>query len=495
MLVPAPPASSAHRSSASSTSSSAAQASADAEQYWHVRSVYAAPTAPSASHCILQNDLLCTFGGLLQECGPLLFRIISKEEALLPSTRVLYTQACQQARIPPHPPILEQLSVTPGKYQLVVLDAAGIPLGVEGITSLFTILRANRHVLTTINLRSCSLRNGGLKTLVDRLLSEQGRLMRLESLELSCNMLVDEDAAELVRLIEGYPTLTRIGILKNSISRSITTRISAMVNSNRRAQTPESNRSSRCSPLRRARRSPPRRDFDLDDYGSPSSSRKSPSPIHGRKHSPTTMDAKEDKSVYSSLHIPKMPAEGEAVRLPRISKADFNRTIAMYRQLMTKQTALLDLHIFQANQPSIFEVFRRQTSATPNIDTVTLPRYLCACFPHLHPSHVMYALAFYSEYSLTAPIRNPSRTATGGTASGLRADQREEIMSIFKVLDKENKGVIPWTLLCPPRASDAEISETRVMLDRLHIDELNFDSFAQLMAPYLIEARKKKRFR
>jgi Ca2+-binding EF-hand superfamily protein len=156
--------------------------------------------------------------------------------------------------------------------------------------------------------------------------------------------------------------------------------------------------------------------------------------------------------------------------------------------MMTKQTALLDLSVLQASQPFIFQVFRRQTGAAPAVESVSVIRYLMACFPALSEKDIMQAVAAYSEFSLVTPIRKP-------TKESIREDQKDEIHRIFSLLDKEKTGVLPVSALCTNPEDEVEVASTKAMLQRLHISEINKDAFVQLVAPYLMEFRRKKRFR
>lgn len=464
---------------ASETESSSSSFQDNNEAFWHIRSVYSPPAPPSGSHCVLQNDLLCTFGGLQKECESLLFRIVPREAALQPSNRLLYLQTCQRLSTAPLQQVVEQLSTTPGQCMLVNLNVAGCPLSTPAAAALLPILQANADVMTALNLRNCGLRGAAWHTIADFLLRVE--LRRLETLEVSCNLLDDADAASLLTLAQTLPSLRRIGLVKNRISKRQSHVILAELHERQRRNVSPSKSSTRSgspkndftTPTKQRTLSP-----DVGDYYllSPKSRR---SPVK---------EALENRSTYTTLPVPRPHQPGEAVRLPKLTKKEFFDAVVMYRGIMTKQTALVDLFVLHETQPAIFEVLRRQTSAIPNVDVVTLPRYLCACFPHHSPMDIMKAMAFYSEYSLTTPLR-----AT--TQEGLRADQHSEIQRIFSCLDKGKTGILPLSVLSPPRASEGELEGIKAMLERMHISQLDFESFATIVAPYLAEARKRRRMR
>lgn len=567
-----------------STSATSSGTLGDHEKYWSVRSVYVAPHPPSGSHCVLQNDLLCTFGGLQKECESLLFKITTREAALLPSNFLIYSRACQRLQVAPCPTLLDQLSTTPGRYTHAVLDVAGWPLNKAAAEALVCVLDANRAIISSINLRGCGLRDEAWFVISDAI--ARSPMIRLTKLELSCNTLQNaKDGEALINVVRSAPALQRVGLLKNRLPKAVMQAISEILHSRTRSaraaygaatarciDTPVRNRSKLgTSPLRRSTsRSPvspenlspsptigtfvakppttPRRertdrtrsalhlssatpsrslDFDLDatpsfdirtDAELSLVATQSGSATHDEsavmqgdrrsevgngksfavrgmvgsssslRRSPTMSSLPEGtaESRYTILPAPPSYREGDPVKLPKLERRDFFRAISMYRDIMTKQTALLETHVLHEAQPAIFEVFRRQTSAIANIDFVTLPRYLCACFPQLSPMQIMHALSFYSEYSLTAPLRAVAR-------DGVLHDQREQIRKIFDCLDTGKRGVLPTSVLHSVRATPVEVEETEEMLRRLQIRELNFDAFATIMAPYLYEQQRRRR--
>jgi hypothetical protein len=464
-----------------------------ADAFWVGRSVYQVPEPPSGSFCVLQNDLLCSFGGLMTECPSMLFQTVPRDVALQPSTRSIYLRSCTKRNISPLACITDQLSTTPGRYMLLVLECSGTPLSADAMASLLPVMKANRGTLHALNFRSCCLHDGAWRIVSDFLVTHGASFVSLESLELSCNRLTDDDAcAVLPQVIHNCPRLGRVGVLKNNLSRSVLSDITEKLHQRARLfvnadSRPYSRRSDRL-PSRASTALP-----EDDVQASPRSNTRSPRRgDYGSSGNDTTASIAASPIVASSpypvLHTPHYECSGDEARLPRITKAEFQHAVSMYRQFMTSQTALLDPHVLQQQQPATFDVFRRQTSSMPVVEHVTLPRYLCACFPGLHPNHVMYALGFYSEYSLTTVVRKV-------THDGLRPDQKAEVMRIFSRLDKDKCGVLPLQALLPPRSTPSEVHDTVEMLARLGIQEIDFDAFAKICAPYLVETRRRRRLR
>lgn len=477
-----------------------AAAAADAE-IWEGRSVYPVPAPPSGSHCVLQNDLLCIFGGLQAECPEMLFHVVPRETALMPSSRDVYLRACQRADTDPVPLITNQLSTTPGRYMLLVLDCAGVPLSATTISALLPVLKVNCGTLLTLNLRGCWLHDAGAWSVLGAFLKESGRCFtRLATIELSCNNLDDVDAELLIPIVEQCPSLRRIGLLKNRMSKETMHTMTQLLQHRLRCLSPAD--SSQPSWMGGGRSTTMSRYSDGGEGGgagaghSPTRSKRGVSPVR-KSRSPhrtnkialgSIMSLDAERASAAVLHSPPYVLSGDAAQLPKIGKQEFFHAIAMYKQLMAVQTSLLDPMMLHATQPATFEVFRRQTSAMPTMEWVTLPRYLCACFPSISATQVMYALGFYSEYSLTSVVRKATR-------DGLRPDQKAEVLRIFNRLDQARTGVLPLSCLLPPRATPEDVVQTESMLQRLNITAIDVDAFAKLVAPYLIESRRKRRMR
>nr|ACI15936.1 hypothetical protein [Bodo saltans] len=471
------------------------------EAFWNGRSLYPVPEPPSGSHCVLQNDLLCTFGGLQAECPSMLFQIVPRDVAVQPSTRMIYVRACTKKGLTPLPNFTNQFSTTPGRYMLLVLECSGTPISADVMETLLPVMKANRETLRIVNFRNCRLHDGAWELLATHLAEHGRHFAKLESLEISCNLLTDEDVSSVLPLIvASCPSLHRIGLLKNSFSRTVATSVTQTLHERSRALSPSCNLfggSMRPDSRRSERQQTPRRG---GEESSPSSLRRSISPLRtssrimkrgessslGDAHPPS--QERMGSNAYLSLQPPPYQPTGDEATIPKISKNDFQHAVAMYRQYMAMQTALLDPHTLQQHQPAIFDVFRRQTSAMPVMEHVTLPRYLCACFPACTPQQMMYALGFYCEYSLTTAVRKV-------THDGLRPEQKAEVMRIFTRLDKNRSGILPLEALLPPRATPADIEDTKTMLKRLNIVELTFDSFAKICAPYLVETKRRRRLR
>jgi hypothetical protein len=473
------------------------------EAFWNGRSLYPVPEPPSGSHCVLQNDLLCTFGGLQAECPSMLFQTVPRDVALQPSTRMIYVRACTKRSIAPLAAFMNQFSTTPGRYMLLVLECSGIPISSDVMETLLPVMNANRETLRIANFRNCRLHDGAWELLSKHLVEHGRHFAKLESLEISCNLLTDEDVGRILPLIvTSCPSLLRVGLLKNSFSRRVVGTVTGTLHERSRALSPpcslfsstrpDSRRSEgqhtprrggeegafslrrSISPLRTSSRAGKRVDSSLGDATAMAGSHQ----LHDRMGS----------NAYLFLQPPPYQPTGDEATIPKISKTDFQHAVAMYRQYMAMQTALLDPHTLQQHQPAIFDVFRRQTSAMPVMEHVTLPRYLCACFPALPPNQIMYALGFYCEYSLTTAVRKV-------THDGLRPEQKAEVMRIFTRLDKNRSGILPLEALLPPRATPTDVEETKTMLARLNIVELTFDAFAKICAPYLVETKRRRRLR
>lgn len=426
----------------------------------------------------------------------MLFQTVVRDVALQPSTRAIYLRACTKKGLTPLNSFVSQFSTTPGRYMLLVLECSGVPMTLGVMETLLPVIKANRATMRIANFRNCQLHDGAWELLAHHL-AENGRSFgKLESLEVSCNHLTDEDVSHVLPMIvEACPSLRRVGLLKNNFSRNVIAQINVTLHERSRALSPTVNLfNSRSGSYERL--STPRRGDDgagmmLRGSVSPlrtssrSATRRSEQSIGDHTSSP--LDRSTSNAYLTLLPPPYQPTPDEAT-IPRIPKAEFQHAVAMYRQYMALQTALLDPHTLQQNQPAIFDVFRRQTSAMPVMEHVTLPRYLCACFPALSPHHIMYALGFYSEYSLTTAVRKV-------THDGLRPEQKAEVMRIFTRLDKNRTGVLPLDALLPPRATPVEIEDTKNMLVRLNIGELTFDAFAKICAPYLVETKRRRRLR
>jgi hypothetical protein len=175
------------------------------------------------------------------------------------------------------------------------------------------------------------------------------------------------------------------------------------------------------------------------------------------------------------------------VSVPAIPEKTFFAAVNMYVSLMARQLGQVEMSVFASKLPHAFEVYRKQCGST-NAEYVTLLQFLEATFPWCGRKRMLHSLKAYSQYSLIAPVRRPTKET-------LRMDQREEIDTVFRVLDKHSEGVLPVTVLNHSNATEDELHDTSAMLERLGITVLNSEALAVLMAPYVVEIRKRKRFR
>lgn len=603
-------------------------AAADAFLYWQHRSLYPVPSPTTVHQIVLQNDLLCTFGGLGADCSDLLFRTVSENEAMIPSCAALYKRSCVSQHVEPQARILEQLSTTPGRYECTTLNVSGIPLGDSGIATLFPVLRANWHCLHSLQLRGTSLHVGDA---LDRLLwfledptmqshdspnarspSRRDDLFpaahhamtnlppALTSLDLSGNLLTDAQVERIVQFFgrsatsgarSASRTIVRVQLQQNRASRRCLERVQSLIQ--RQTASP-------CLSLHSAATmtpSPPTGPVKTlsvpprPPTGSASSAaHRPPSARLGSAGLQRPVKTLQELSRIEARHLAERglaQAAGKPiplVRQPVIPRHALFQSIDIYRRLMAQQTAILDLDTFRAEQPATFEVYCRQknaqavqssaflvassrihsagsaaasmanggppnglatpdspplaslpmstattsTSATTNqssssnpADCVILPSYLAACFPQHSMADVVHALAFFSEYSLTVPLRKQHTHHL----SVRRDDNQEAVEHVFRLLDREGQGRIPRRLLCPEPVTEGDLRDLDVMIRRLRAaggaaspnldevdeplqsevgrssalqqedDTVDLEAFSLIVGPYLRDARRRKRVR
>lgn len=134
---------------------------------------------------------------------------------------------------------------------------------------------------------------------------------------------------------------------------------------------------------------------------------------------------------------------------------------------------------------------------------------------------VVHALAFFSEYSLTVPLRKQHTHHL----SVRRDDNQEVVEHVFRLLDREGQGRIPRRLLCPEPVTEGDLRDLDVMIRRLRAaggaaspnldevdeplqsevgrssalqqedDTVDLEAFSLIVGPYLRDARRRKRVR
>jgi hypothetical protein len=480
--------------------------------FWSLRTLYPAPIASSASQCVLQNEMLTRFGGLMPECADLLYIVITKSCALRPSCCQLYLKECEKHRTMPIPVILNQLYTTPGRYSMHELSVSGHPLGVLGAKVIAPVIAANTG-LTSLAMRACNLSEG---TALFDLLDAMTNLQHLESLDLSCNRLTDAmgHSAALLEFISSHPQLVHIGLGKNELSSESLRRIRAALAVRSEPTAPEPT-----SPSGGGGESkvvPPPDDGCVSSnmphlqlplvQSSPRSGQAADGGAGAKSPPPTGSSSPRYASVAARVNScrhgcgnrraasPPAPqaltligVDHIEVSVPAIPEKAFFAAINMYIALMARQLGQLEMSVFASKLPHAFEVYRKQCGST-NAEYVTLLQYLEASFPSCGRKRMLHTLKAYSQFSLVAPVRRPTKET-------LRKDQREEINSVFRALDRTGQGVLPVSVLNPLNATEEEVQDTNTMLERLGITQLNSEALAVLMAPYVVEVRKRKRFR
>ena len=481
----------------------------DDPSFWSLRTLYPPPTAGSASQCVLQNEMLTRFGGLMPECADLLYVIITKQCALRPSCCSLYLKECDATGASPNPLILNQLSTTPGRYSMHEFTASGQPLGISGAKLIAPVLAVNIG-LASISLRSCNLSEGSA---LEILVEAMRKIVALESVDLSCNRLKDEHGETILRLISQHSALRHIGLGKNQISADVREQIRmalAAVQGHLEDQhshlynTETTDEDALQGTMTLGSTFPP-----LFQESQQASTRRNISP-RSSFHSPrapgeasasgsfqarrdntrlggTSTSSRRGRSPPPLQSLTLVGVDRIDVSVPAIPSIAFFSAVNMYISLMARQLGQLEMAVFARKLPHAFEVYRKRCGST-NAEYVTILQFLEATFPSISRRRMLHTLKAYSQFSLVAPVRRPTKET-------LRLDQRNEIADVFRVLDKDEDGVLPLDVLDPPNATDEERAATETMLHRLGITVLNTDALAVLMAPYIVEARKRKRFR
>jgi hypothetical protein len=390
----------------------------------------------------------------------------------------------------PIPAILNQLYTTPGRYSLHELTFSGHPLGLMGARVIAPVIAANVG-LTSIALRGCNLSDGSA---LHELLWVMEKHAQLESLDLSCNRLSDENghAEALLEFISIHPMLLHIGLGKNELSGESIHKIRVALAA--RSDSPPPTVSVPGEAL--AHRSLPLLPATEGSHGgvghrkevggggallhlpsggaSPHSNRngssppkptrpdqqpaKSPAPRPSPRYADT--QARVDSCRHGGnrrrrANSPQAPqtltlvgVDSIEVSVPVISQSKFFAAVNIFVSLMARQLGMLEMSVFATMLPHAFEVYRKQCGST-NAEYVTLLQYLEATFPFCGRKRMLHTLKAFSQYSLIAPVRRPTKET-------LRVDQRDEIDLIFKTLDKEGQGVLPTSVLNHPNANSEE---------------------------------------
>lgn len=172
-----------------------------------------------------------------------------------------------------------------------------------------------------------------------------------------------------------------------------------------------------------------------------------------------------------------------------LSRAEFRAAIASFERIMNRTTCCVDMQTFHDQQPHSYNLVRRKmANRDPPVESINFAVYLEALFPMYPRMRLLEAMEQYSEFAFVQ--------AVGGRASAarLRVDQRLEMEAMFASLDRDGDGIVTRDDLARI-LSDAGREAAELVLGKLGVQGLDIEAYVALTAPYLAEAKRRKRWR
>ena len=190
--------------------------------------------------------------------------------------------------------------------------------------------------------------------------------------------------------------------------------------------------------------------------------------------------------------------ENKPRQAPPIQREEFFAAVRSFDALASGESGLVGLRVLKANLPFTFELFRRKFITKSFSKAANLVQVLQAVFNHHTRAQVIQALEDFSEFSPINRIRSNEVLVNADGKSvahmRLRPDQREDILAQFARLDTQGTGVLHPDVLCDlsvDGAVDEERQRAKDVMQRMGITVLDKASFIKLMAPYVLEKKKR----
>ena len=470
-----------------------------------------------SQRCLLLNNTLCNFGGIDREHPQMIFRVIHEAEASRPSNLELYLSQCRACDLPIREVLCRQLSYTPGCYNLVHLHCDGTFFGDAGLMSLATLISHNFDSLRSLRLRSCDVTNAGVVSLCTGLQPPLAALRRLPAVRVDAICESPHRPAALLQLLMpstgGEDGSQGDSCIQADLERSLvlSPRDARAAISHTKISSP-----SERGPL-------PHRSahqLNLVDLGCNAGITDASVPwllalvltspsLHRVALQLTSVSKARQADITGSCRVSSERDRPKLQGGQRLTRARFDAAVDLFSSLMKRSSGMIELSDLEDRNPSIAANVRgrlvsrghessnlsvggaRDGAQVSSADAINFFVFLEATNPGLPPDTLRHDVMAMSEYVLVKPPARPS-------TEKLLLDQKIEVLRMFKAMDVDRDGRVSLKDMRQAACSALACESFVAICDKLGIssDEgVSAIDFSEVCAPYLVEQRRRRRFR